>query len=63
MDDAVWGRGTLDDKASLMGIMEALEYLLRRGRQPTRGFYLAFSHDQEVNGDGASEMVRILRRR
>ena len=61
MDDAVWGRGTLDDKASLMGIMEALEYLLPR--QPTRGFYLAFSHDQEVNGDGAIEMVRILRRR
>ena len=46
-----------------MAIMEALEYMLQLGVQPTRGFYLAFSHDQEVNGDGAIEMVRILRRR
>jgi len=62
-EQAIWGRGALDDKASLMAIMEALEWMLRLGVQPTRGFYLAFSHDQEVNGDGAIEMVRILKRR
>ena len=62
-EDAIWGRGALDDKASLMAIMESLEAMLQLRVQPTRGFYLAFSHDQEVNGDGAIEMVRILKRR
>ena len=62
-EDTIWGRGALDDKASLMAIMESLEYILARRQQPKRGFFLSFSHDQEVNGDGAVEIVRILKRR
>ena len=62
-EDAIWGRGALDNKASLMAIMEALEFMARLGVQPNRGFYMAFSHDQEVNGDGAREMVRTLKKR
>ena len=62
-EDTIWGRGALDDKGSLMAIMESLEFILARRQQPKRGFFLSFSHDQEVNGDGAVEIVRILKRR
>src|SRR3989442_751811 len=32
----VWGRGALDDKGSLVGILEAVEDLVTAGRQPLR---------------------------
>ena len=44
------GRGALDDKVSLMGIMEAVEALLAQGFTPRRTVYLAFGHDEEVRG-------------
>lgn len=46
----VWGRGALDDKASAVGILEAIESLLRQGVQPARTVHVAFGHDEEVGG-------------
>ena len=63
-DGFVWGRGAMDDKASLMAILEAVEYLLNEGLQPQRTIYLAFGHDEEVGGsDGAAKVAALLRAR
>ena len=31
------------------GILEAMEFHLKRGFKPRRGVYLAFGHDEEVS--------------
>jgi carboxypeptidase PM20D1 len=63
-DGYIWGRGTMDDKASVLGILEAVEYLLRSGFTPKRTFYLAFGHDEEIGGrDGAAGIAEHLRAR
>jgi carboxypeptidase PM20D1 len=46
----VWGRGALDDKASLVAILEAVEHLVAAGTKPRRTVLLAFGHDEEVGG-------------
>lgn len=56
-DDAVWGRGSIDDKSSLVAILEAAEFLAVQGRQPTRTIMFAFGHDEELGGDNGA--VRI----
>src|SRR5690606_29924888 len=50
-DGYVWGRGAMDDKSSLMGLLEAVEQLLAAGFQPQRTVYLAFGHDEETGGE------------
>jgi carboxypeptidase PM20D1 len=63
-DGYVWGRGTMDDKASVLGILEAVERLLADGFQPQRTVYLAFGHDEEIGGnDGAAKIAELLRSR
>lgn len=52
-EQAVWGRGTVDDKGSLVGLFEAIEALAKAGFQPKRGIYLVSGHDEEVGGSGA----------
>ncbi len=56
-DDAVWGRGAIDDKGSLIAILEAAEFLAAQGRAPTRTMLFAFGHDEEIGGDNGA--VRI----
>jgi carboxypeptidase PM20D1 len=53
----VWGRGALDDKACMVGILEATEALLRDGYQPRRTIYLAFGHDEEVGGVYGAKVI------
>ncbi|MCK6553172.1 M20 family peptidase [Candidatus Binatia bacterium] len=63
-DGFVWGRGALDDKASLLGTLEAVEFLLAQGFQPDATVYLAFGHDEEVGGDdGAMKIAELLEAR
>jgi carboxypeptidase PM20D1 len=59
----VWGRGAWDDKAGLLGILEAAEQLAARGFRPRRTVYLAFGHDEEIMGRGAAAIAALLRRR
>lgn len=54
VDGAVWGRGALDDKGSLVAIMEAAEALAASGFTPSRTIYLVFGHDEEIGGTGAA---------
>jgi carboxypeptidase PM20D1 len=61
VNNTLWGRGTLDDKMSAFGILEAAESLLAQGFQPERTFYFAFGHDEEVGGEsGAQSMAMLL---
>jgi len=62
-DGWIWGRGTLDDKVSLVAILEAVESLLIAGFQPQRTVMLAFGHDEEVAGNGAEAMAELLAQR
>ncbi len=63
-DGYLWGRGTMDDKVSVLGILEAVEYLLSAGFQPQRTIYLAFGHDEEIGGhNGAAKIDELLRSR
>lgn len=59
--DTIWGRGTTDDKINLIGIMEAVEKLLKEEFQPKRTIYLAFGHDEEVGGTGAKALAAELK--
>lgn len=63
-DGFIWGRGTLDDKGSMIGILNAVETLLERGFHPKRTIYLCFGHDEEIGGqDGAAKIAETLRQR
>jgi carboxypeptidase PM20D1 len=62
-DDAIWGRGTLDDKGSLVGICGAVETLLEQGFVPARDVWLSFGAREEVSGDDAVAAVEALRAR
>lgn len=63
-DGFVWGRGTLDDKVSVLAVLEAAEMLLGKGFQPERTVLLAFGHDEEVGGvQGAAAIARLLESR
>jgi carboxypeptidase PM20D1 len=63
-DEAVWGRGAIDDKSSLIAVLEAAEYLAAQGRRPVRTILFAFGHDEELGGDnGAARMAATLEER
>jgi carboxypeptidase PM20D1 len=49
-DSYVWGRGAIDDKSSLIAILESVEYLLADNFTPNRDIYIAFGHDEENSG-------------
>ncbi len=53
-DGFVWGRGALDDKGSVLAILEAVEALLAEGFSPARTIFLAFGHDEEISGLGGA---------
>lgn len=62
VDGVVWGRGTMDDKVSVLALMEALELMISKGIKPKRGLYFAFGHDEEIGGtEGAAKIAEYFR--
>lgn len=59
----IWGRGALDIKCQVFGVLEAAEYLLSRGCRPERDVYLAFGEDEETFNTGALAMAKLLESR
>lgn len=62
-DGKVWGRGTLDNKGSMVALMEAVEALLESGHRPQRTVLLLFGHDEEIGGAGVQAAVALLKER
>ena len=59
-DGYVWGRGAIDDKLGVVGLMEAVESLLAEGYTPRRTVLLALGHDEEVGGHAGAETMAAL---
>jgi carboxypeptidase PM20D1 len=63
-DGFVWGRGSIDDKGSLISILDAAERLAAAGFTPARTIMFAFGQDEEVGGaTGNGEMAKTLAKR
>lgn len=57
-DEFIWGRGTLDDKGTVIGLLEAAEILANSGFKPRHTIYFLFGQDEEILGDeGAVKAV------
>ncbi len=62
-DGVVHGRGAIDDKGSLVAILEAVEALVTTGFTPRRDVWLSFGDDEEVTGTGAQLAVAAFTER
>ncbi len=60
---AVWGRGSIDDKGSLVTLFEALDGLAAGGFKPVRTVIVVSGHDEEVRGVGARAAASLLKSR
>ena len=57
----VWGRGTVDTKASLFCMLTAVEEMIAEGFAPKCDVYLASSCTEEWSGEGAPLTVEYLK--
>ena len=56
-DGYIWGRGSLDDKGSLISVFEAVNRSLQHGVRPVRTVYIASGSDEEVGGATGAESI------
>lgn len=62
VDNIIYGRGAFDDKNTVMGILEAVEFLLENNYEFQRTFFVGFGHDEEVDGfQGAGYIASHLK--
>ncbi|KAM0281118.1 hypothetical protein ACHAQH_003697 [Verticillium albo-atrum] len=57
----IWGRGAMDCKNTLIGILESVELLLKAGFHPQRTVVMSFGFDEEISGPrGAAHLAPFL---
>ncbi len=61
-DGFIWGRGSLDVKCGVVGMLEAVEHLLQKGFLPECDVYLAFGHDEEIGGKNGNQQIAVALR-
>ena len=62
INEVIWGRGAIDNKNGVIGIMESLELLLKDGFAPKRTILISFGHDEEIGGEnGAIAIAQYLK--
>jgi carboxypeptidase PM20D1 len=59
-DGAVWGRGAIDNKGSLVALFESLEALAAAGFRPAASVIVVSGHDEETGGMGAAAAAALL---
>lgn len=62
-DGAVWGRGAIDDKGSLITLFEGAEALASQGFKPRRTVIIVSGHDEEAGGSGAQAVAELFKSR
>ncbi|HEX7366558.1 MAG TPA: M20/M25/M40 family metallo-hydrolase, partial [Pelobium sp.] len=63
-DGFIYGRGTIDDKGSLIALLEGAERLLKEGFTPQTDIYFVFGHDEEVMGlKGVKSIAQLFKNR
>ncbi|MDQ7077276.1 MAG: M20/M25/M40 family metallo-hydrolase [Robiginitomaculum sp.] len=60
-DGYIWGRGAIDDKGAMIGLLEAADRLAASGYKPARTLIFAFGHNEEVFGSGARLIAEKLK--
>jgi len=60
-ENYIWGRGVLDDKSSMISILEATEAQLSKGFKPKQTILLCFGADEESSGKGATAVVKYFK--
>lgn len=60
-DGVLWGRGSLDTKVTFNGVLFAANTLINEGYIPENDIYFAFSGGEEVNGNGAVNIVNYFK--
>ncbi len=60
-DGVLWGRGSLDTKVTFNGVLYAANTLISEGYIPENDIYFAFSGGEEVNGNGAVNIVNYFK--
>ena len=60
-ENYIWGRGVLDDKSSMISILEAAESQLAKGFKPKQTILLCFGADEESSGKGATAVVKYFK--
>ena len=61
-DGVMWGRGTLDTKVTMNGALSAANHLIESGFIPENDIYFAFSGGEEINGQGAINIVNYFQK-
>ena len=56
-NDTIWGRGAVDDKVSVIAILESVEQLLKQNYTPNRTIYLCLGHDEEISGKRGAKII------
>ena len=62
-DGVLWGRGAIDTKITLCGVVEGAEYLLSKGFVPEHDIYFCFGGDEESSSLDAPALVALLEKK